>query len=117
MVPVSDFTFSNSEVNSVRTCSTSLESLDMVPDEEYENETIDGAIHIFTPELRKRHTELPKDRKIILFCNTGFQSYVASRILLQQGFNNVYSLTEGIELYKVLTKDSAGKQEVSATVG
>ena len=31
MVPVSDFTFSNSEVNSVRTCSTSLESLDMVP--------------------------------------------------------------------------------------
>lgn len=85
--------------------------------EEYENETIDGAIHIFTPELRKRHTELPKDRKIILFCNTGFQSYVASRILLQQGFNNVYSLTAGIELYKVLTKDSAGKQEVSATVG
>ena len=72
---------------------------------EYENETIKGAIHIFTPDLRTRYTELPKDKKVILFCNTGFQSYVASRILLQRGFNNVYSLTAGIELYKELVKD------------
>ena len=72
---------------------------------EYENETIKGAIHIFTPDLRTRYTELPKDKKVILVCNTGFQSYVASRILLQRGFNNVYSLTAGIELYKELVKD------------
>ena len=79
--------------------------VDIRSKEEFEKETIEGAIHIFTPELRTRYTELPKDKKVILFCNTGFQSYVASRILLQRGFNNVYSLTAGIELYKELIKD------------
>ena len=79
--------------------------VDIRTKEEFENETIDGAINIFTPELRTRYNEIPKDKKVILFCNTGFQSYVASRILLQRGFNNVYSLTAGITLYKELKKD------------
>lgn len=90
--------------------------VDVRSQEEFENETIDGAIHIFTPELRTKYTELPKDKKIILFCNTGFQSYVASRILLQKGFNNVYSLTAGIELYKELMKDNAAYSIQTATV-
>ena len=72
---------------------------------EFNATTIDGAINISTPELRTRFNELPKDKKIVLFCNTGFQSYVASRILIQRGFNNVYSLTAGIELYKELVKN------------
>ena len=79
--------------------------VDIRSKEEFENETIESAIHIFTPELRTRYNELPKDKKIVLFCNTGFQSYVASRILIQRGFNNVYSLTAGIELYKELVKN------------
>ena len=88
--------------------------VDVRSQEEFENETIDGAIHIFTPELRTKYTELPKDKKIILFCNTGFQSYVASRILLQKGFNNVYSLTAGIELYKELTKNQLNQSTKTA---
>lgn len=72
---------------------------------EFERETINGAVNIFTPELRERYKELPRDKKIILFCNTGFQSYVASRILIQRGFDNVYSLAAGITLYKELVKD------------
>ena len=72
---------------------------------EFNATTIDGAINIPTPELRTRFNELPKDKKIVLFCNTGFQSYVASRILIQREFNNVYSLTAGIELYKELVKN------------
>ena len=72
---------------------------------EFNATTIDGAINIPTPELRTRFNKLPKDKKIVLFCNTGFQSYVASRILIQKGFNNVYSLTAGIELYKELVKN------------
>ena len=90
--------------------------VDVRSKEEFYNETIDGAVHIFTPELRTRYTELPKDKKVILFCNTGFQSYVASRILLQQGFNNVYSLTAGIELYKVLMKNKELSKEIKQPV-
>lgn len=90
--------------------------VDVRSKEEFYNETIDGAVHIFTPELRTRYTELPKDKKVILFCNTGFQSYVASRILLQQGFNNVYSLTAGIELYKVLMKNKEFSKEIKQPI-
>lgn len=79
--------------------------IDVRSKEEFDAETIKGAIHIFTPELRDRYQELPKDKKIVLFCNTGFQSYVASRILIQRGFNNVYSLTGGIVLYNELEKN------------
>ena len=42
----------------------------------YSRETIDGAKHIYTPDLREKYKELPRDKKIVLFCNTGFQSYV-----------------------------------------
>lgn len=85
--------------------------VDIRTKEEFENETIDGAINIFTPDLRTRFNELPKDKKIVLFCNTGFQSYVASRILIQRGFENVYSLTAGITLYKELAKDKLRKSK------
>lgn len=82
-------------------CLIDVRSLD-----EFKNETIDGAVHIPTFELRKRYNEIPNDKKVILFCNTGFQSYVASRILLQKGFNNVYSLTGGIMFYKELVRNN-----------
>ena len=90
--------------------------IDIRSQAEFENETIDGAINIFTPELRTKYTELPKDKKIVLFCNTGFQSYVASRILIQRGFNNVYSLTGGITLYKELVKNEKALHSQTANV-
>ena len=76
----------------------------------FNNETIKGAVNIYTPDLRSKYTELPRDKKIVLFCNTGFQSYVASRILIQRGFENVYNLSAGIELYKVLKKDEEAQK-------
>jgi len=56
-------------------------------------------------ELRQRHTELPKDKKIIMYCNRGRKSYFASRILLQMGFENVYSLVGGYNIYKQVMQD------------
>lgn len=71
----------------------------------FDAETIDGAINIPTSQMRERLNEIPKDKKVVLFCNTGFQSYVASRILLQKGYTDVFSLAGGIELFKELIKD------------
>ena len=71
----------------------------------YRAETIPGAVNIPITEIRNRLEEIPKDKKVILFCNTGYTSYCASRILIQSGFNNVYSLMGGIELYKELIRD------------
>ena len=76
--------------------------VDVRPPAAFKNETIEGAVNIPISDIRNRLGEFPKDKKIVLFCNTGHTSYYASRILLQNGFNNVYSLMAGIEIYKEL---------------
>ncbi len=77
--------------------------------ESYKAKTIAGAINIPIGELRNRIDEIPKDKKVILFCNTGYTSYLASRILVQHGFNNVYSLMAGIKLYNEIQRDKEAK--------
>ena len=76
--------------------------VDVRPTAAFQNETIEGAVNIPISDIRNRLEEFPRNKKIVLFCNTGHTSYYASRILLQNGFNNVYSLMAGIEVYKEL---------------
>ncbi len=45
------------------------------------------AINIPVAQLRSRLSELPRDREIHVFCRSGQRSYIATRILLQNGFN------------------------------
>lgn len=49
--------------------------------------TLKGAVNIPLPKLRARAFELPKDRKIVIFCQVGLRGYVAERILKQLGYN------------------------------
>lgn len=82
--------------------------IDVRQREIFEISTIEGAVNIPIAQLRNRINEVPRDKKVILFCNTGYTSYNASRILIQNGFNNVYSLCGGISLYKELVIDKKG---------
>lgn len=47
---------------------------------------IPGSVHIPLHELRDRLTELPRDREIVVTCQSGQRSYFACRILQQHGF-------------------------------
>lgn len=71
--------------------------------------SIPEAINIPLAQLRNRTNEIPKDKKVILVCDSGYTSYLASRILIQNGYNNVYSLMAGMKLYKEMTKDKENK--------
>lgn len=82
----------------------------------YKTKTIDDAVNIPIDEIRSRIDEIPTDKKVVLFCNTGYTSYNASRILTQKGFNNVYSLMGGITLYKEITKNKEAKVGKKAPV-
>ena len=44
-----------------------------------------GAVNIPLHQLRARAFELPKERKIVVFCQVGLRGYVAERILKQLG--------------------------------
>lgn len=77
--------------------------------ESFNTKTVQGAVNIPLAELRARINEVPGDKKVILICNSGYTSYVASRILAQNGFNNVYSFMAGMKLYSEILKDKEGK--------
>jgi NADPH-dependent 2,4-dienoyl-CoA reductase/sulfur reductase-like enzyme/rhodanese-related sulfurtransferase len=47
---------------------------------------IPGSRHIPLDELRQRLNELPRDREIIAYCQSGQRSYYAARILSQHSF-------------------------------
>lgn len=61
--------------------------------------TIPGAVNIPYTELRERMHELPKNKKIVVFCQVGQRAYVASRILKQNGFADIYNLSGGFKTY------------------
>ncbi|MFA6721689.1 MAG: DsrE/DsrF/DrsH-like family protein, partial [Candidatus Cloacimonadaceae bacterium] len=48
--------------------------------------SLPGALNIPLSELRQRCEELPRNRRILAFCQSGVRSYFAERILKQRGF-------------------------------
>jgi rhodanese-related sulfurtransferase len=56
-------------------------------DEVEECGLVNNAQHIPLNELRDRLTELPKDKKIYIYCAAGLRGYIAARILLQNDFD------------------------------
>ncbi|NLV46370.1 MAG: FAD-dependent oxidoreductase [Candidatus Hydrogenedentes bacterium] len=63
--------------------------LDVRMPDETECGVISGATIIPLEELRKRHAELPRDRKIGVYCAVGLRGYIAYRQLKQAGFDVV----------------------------
>lgn len=62
-----------------------------------------GAVSIPLASLRQRLDEIPRDKKIILYCRVGLLSYPAARVLTANGFNNVFNLSGGYETWHVAT--------------
>jgi CoA-disulfide reductase len=61
--------------------------------------TIPSSINIPLDQLRNRLSELDKSKTIIVYCAIGLRAYIGCRILMQNGFNNVYDLAGGYNLY------------------
>lgn len=66
---------------------------------EFELGHIAGAVNIPVDEMRSRLSEISKDKKLIVYCAVGLRGYLASRILLQNGYTNVYNLSGGYKTY------------------
>jgi len=59
---------------------------------------IDSAINIPLQSIRQRLNEIPKDKPVLVYCQTGQRSYFASRVLNQSGFD-AYNLSGGYKTY------------------
>lgn len=66
---------------------------------EFAQGNIPGSINIPIDELRERLGELPK-RKLVVYCQVGQRGYLATRILMQRGFD-VANVGGGYRTYKL----------------
>jgi NADPH-dependent 2,4-dienoyl-CoA reductase/sulfur reductase-like enzyme/rhodanese-related sulfurtransferase len=81
--------------------------LDVRRDDEYNAGKIANAINIPIDEIRKRLHEIPKDKNIYIYCEAGLRGYLAQRILKQNGFDNVFNLSGGYNLWKTCIAESS----------
>lgn len=65
---------------------------------EFANGHIPDAINIPVDDLRNRLAELPKNRPIVAYCQVGQRGYLATRILMQAGYD-VTNLGGGYKTY------------------
>lgn len=78
--------------------------LDTRTPSEYALGTIKGAVNIPVDDLRERICEVPKDRRIIVFCAVGLRGYLAQRILMGRGYTDVWNLSGGYKTYSLATQ-------------
>lgn len=72
--------------------------------QEHQAGTIKGAENFPLDEIREMLEDIPADKKTIVFCEYGLRGYVAARILMQSGFEEVYNLNGGLRTYRLVGK-------------
>ena len=76
--------------------------LDVRTDAEYKVGAYKDCIHIPLDDLRNRLNELDKAKTYLVYCRTGLRSYIACRILAQNGFK-VNNITGGYHFYSIIS--------------
>lgn len=85
--------------------------LDVRDPSEYAAGHIPAAVHIPVDDLRRRLSELPRDRPIVAYCKVGQRGYLATRLLVLHGFA-VRNLSGGFTTYAAqrAAKSAAGEK-------
>lgn len=72
---------------------------------EYSRGHIDGFINIPVDELRERLSELNPGKPVYVICQSGIRSYIACRILIQNGFD-CYNFSGGYSFYRAQAEEA-----------
>lgn len=73
---------------------------------EYSAGHADGFINIPVDDLRERIDELDKNKPVYVMCQSGLRSYIASRILMGNGFD-AYNFAGGFRFFDAVHNDKA----------
>lgn len=77
---------------------------------EYAGGYADGFINIPLDELRERLNEIPADKPVYVMCQSALRSYLACRILSQNGYD-CYNFSGGYRFYASITGDRCAAQQ------
>lgn len=78
---------------------------------EYQRGHADGFINIPVDDLRERFSEIPKDKAVYIMCQSGLRSYIACRILSENGYD-CYNFSGGYRFYSIVKQ---GKVQSATT--
>ncbi len=67
---------------------------------EYAEERVPGAVNIPVGQLAERIESVPRDRMVVLQCQSGGRSAIAASVLTAHGIDNVVDLLGGINAWK-----------------
>lgn len=81
--------------------------LDVRTEVEHSLGFIPGSLNITLDDLRERMGEIPKDKKVVIYCAVGLRGYIAARILMQYGFTQVLNLTGGYKTYAAVMQEQS----------
>lgn len=70
--------------------------IDVRTDAEVARGVIAGTRHIELQKLPQNLAHLPKEKPVVLYCQSGGRSAQAAQFLASQGFDTVYNLSGGI---------------------
>lgn len=84
----------------------SITLLDVRTPTEYGMGHAEGFVNIPVDELRERLDEIDKSKPVYVICQSGLRSYIASRILKDNGFD-VYNFAGGFRFYNAVRNDKA----------
>lgn len=71
---------------------------------EYARGFAEGFVNIPLDDLRERMAEIPKGKRIYAMCHSGLRSYLACRILSQNGYD-CYNFAGGYAFYHMIEED------------
>ncbi|MFA7404134.1 MAG: rhodanese-like domain-containing protein [Pelobacteraceae bacterium] len=70
--------------------------LDVRTPQEYSQGKLAGSVLIPIGEFERRTREVPKNKTIVVYCAVGSRSKPVANFLSQQGYKDVYNMTDGI---------------------
>jgi len=70
--------------------------LDVRTPQEYSQGRLAGSVLIPIGEFEQRMREVPKNKTIVVYCAVGARSKPVANFLSQQGYKDVYNMTDGI---------------------
>lgn len=70
--------------------------LDVRTPQEYGQGKLAGSVLIPISDFERRIGEVPKNRPVIVYCAVGSRSKPAAAFLAQQGYKDVYNMSDGI---------------------
>lgn len=73
---------------------------------EVEIAALEGSTHIPMAEVPRRHSDLPRDRDIVVLCHHGMRSAMVAEYLRSAGFSRAINLTGGIDRWSVVVDRS-----------